>query len=586
MYLKDKSTQKISREDKVQLLEVANKKRKADVLIKNISLLDTITGSVDLTSIAIFKKYIAGVGNEYVDIEADEVIDGEGLFAAPGFIDSHLHVESSLMHPFEFEAQTLPLGTTSIICDPHEITNVLGVEGFQWFLRASELSTQNQFVQVSSCVPALVDLETNGGEFTYHQMQSFSEHRSVLGLGEMMNFPGVISGSEDALDKIEAFEHLNIDGHSPLLKGTDLCAYVAAGVKNDHETVTLEEANEKLKKGMSVMIREGTVAKNLVSLAPIVNEFNSMNIMLCTDDRNPYEIRHEGHINYMVRYLIEKANVPVHVAYRIASYSTAKHFGLSRLGHVAPGKQADIIILDNLEKVSVKDVLVKGSLVSKIDFEADSEKHMKISRPPLRNSINRFKMKTKDFKYELSKGNYNVIGVIPNEIITEKLNVDFDGEKFLEDDVLKLTVVERYGKGHKPAVGFVKGFGLTNGALAASVAHDCHNLIAVGTNDEDITIAINELIRQGGGFTVVSEGEVKHTLPLPIAGLMSTLSGKEIAKSQECLVEEFKKLGVVLDAPFLQLAFLALPVIPSLKLTDRGLFDLTDFKYINVKNEE
>ncbi|MFW5887380.1 MAG: amidohydrolase family protein, partial [Bacteriovoracia bacterium] len=329
----------IPREQLKEILSVARGEKPANLLLKDINVLDLVNGGTSVTNVAICGEYIAGIGSDYD--EAKEVVQLKGLSAVPGFIDSHLHIESSMMNPFQFEKTTLPLGTTTAICDPHEITNVLGEEGFAWFLRASHLMQQNLFVQVSSCVPALKGFETNGAEFTLDEMEKVIDHPHVLGLSEMMNFPGVTLGVDEVLDKLEAFEGMPLDGHAPLAQGKSLNAYLAAGIDNGHETVGLEEAQEKLMKGMSIAIREGTVAKNLDSLAPVINEMNSMQCMLCTDDRNPYEIANQGHINFLVKKLIKEHNIKPHLAYRIASFSAAKHFGLKRLGLIAPGYKAD-----------------------------------------------------------------------------------------------------------------------------------------------------------------------------------------------------------------------------------------------------
>lgn len=580
--LGEKATQKLGREELKRVLAVARGDEKADLLLKNVQIIDVITGSILPSNIVISGKTIAGVGLEYENASALEVWDCQGLFVAPGFIDSHLHIESSLMHPFEFERLVLPRGTTTVICDPHEVTNVLGASGFEWFLRAAECTDMNLFVQAPSCIPSLPGEETQGGEFGLQELLKYRSHAYVLGLAEMMNFPGVIFGFDDVLDKIEAFDGLGKDGHSPLLRGKELNAYLSAGIKNCHETMLYEEGLEKIQKGMSLTIREGTVAKNLKALAPLITEMTSLSCMLCTDDRNPVEIFKEGHINYLVRSLIQDHKIPVPLAYRVASYSAAKHFGLDRLGLVAPGKQADLLFLSDPTQVKIEDVMIKGQRVSKLNLSEKSQDKYQKSKPPRGNSMKRELLDAKDFFIELKKGLYNVIEIIPEQIVTHHKQYAFDGEKFAVEDIIKIAVVERYGKETPPALGFVRGFGLKSGALASSVAHDCHNIIVIGTNDEDMEIAVNTLITHGGGFCVVDQGDVKKVVPLPIAGLMSLENAETIARELDYLKAAYRWQGITLDEPFLQMAFLALPVIPSLKITDKGLFDAEKFKRINL----
>ncbi len=581
-----KNTQQLTREELKKVLAVARGDSPADTLIKNVKIMDLVNGDIKESAIVISGKSIAGTGLEYSDAKASNVIDAKGKVAVPGFIDGHLHIESSMMHPFEFERLTLPLGTTTAMCDPHEITNVMGDKGFSWFLRCSEIMEQNLFVQVSSCVPALPGFETNGAEFELKNMKEYKQHPNVMGLAEMMNFPGVIHGDDSVLDKIESFQEMNLDGHCPLVQGKELNAYIAAGIQNCHETITPDEGLEKLSKGMSLIIREGSVAKNLKTLAPLVTEFNSPQCMLCTDDRNPFEIFNEGHINYLVKNMINELNVPMHVAYRLSSFSAAKHFGFKRLGLIAPGKQADIILLNDPKSVDIDEVFIKGKKVSELKLNDKIKEKLDNSKPPIENTIIRNKISSSDFNYELDKGKYNVIQIIKDQIITEHLKLDFDGEKFEKEDVLKIAVVERYGKEQAPALGLVRGLGLTSGAIASTVAHDSHNIIVIGKNEDEMAFAVNSLIESGGGFCVVEKNEVKAHLPLPIAGLISLHSAEWITEKIKELKVAFKAQGVVLEEPFIQMAFLALPVIPSLKITDKGLVDVTKFEFIDLKIKE
>lgn len=586
MNLQEKYNQRISREELEEGLKVARGDSPSDITLTNIKILDLITGETIPSAVAISGKYIAGIGMEYEGLPTRRLIDGKGRILVPGFIDGHVHIESCMMTPFEFEAMTLPLGTTTAICDPHEITNVMGETGFEWFLRSSELLDQNLYVQVSSCVPALPGYETNGSEFKLSSMKEYKDHPHVLGLAEMMNFPGVIYGDKNVLDKIETFQDLNLDGHAPLLRGKGLNAYLFSGVRNCHETVLLDEGKEKLQKGMSLMLREGSVAKNLLNLSPLVNEFSSVHCFLCTDDRNPYEISHEGHINFMVKELIQKAGIPTHVAYRLASFSAAKHFGLRRMGLIAPGMKADMVLLNNAENVDIHDVFINGKLVSEIKLTDRIKEKTDASNPPLKNTIQRSIITKEELTLKLTPGLYNVIELVPNEIITRHLKVQFDGKSFLEDDVLFMANVERYGKNLPPGLGLVKGFQIKNGAIASSVAHDSHNLMCVGTNSNDMALALNTLRESSGGFCVVKDGTLLAHIALPIAGLMSLESHQKIKLGIEELKQSFKSIGIILNEPFIQLAFLALPVIPSLKLTDRGLVDVNTFQFIPLKIEE
>lgn len=583
MSLAKKRTQTLTRTELQKVLAVARGDAPADLLIKNIKILDLINGEVVDSAIVLSGKTIAGIGLDYKDAQAHEVVDGQGLTAVPGFIDGHLHIESSMMNPFEFERMTLPLGTTTAICDPHEITNVMGDRGYSWFLRCSDLMHQNLFVQTSSCVPALAGFESNGGEFKLSEMIKYKAHPNVLGLAEMMNFPGVINGDDKVLDKLEEFSGMNLDGHCPMLRGKALNAYIAAGIQNCHETVTAEEGKEKLQKGMALIIREGSVAKNLKTLAPLVTEFNSTQCFLCTDDRNPYEILKEGHINYMIKKMIREIKMPLHVAYRLSSYSAAKHFGLKRLGLIAPGKQADMVLVKDLEAVEIAQVYIAGKRVQDLLLDETLDAKMQESNPPLENTIKREILKVSDFNYDLQAGKYNVIEIVKDEIITNHITANYDGEKFDQDDILFMVNIERYGNNSKPALGLVKGIGLKKGAIGASVAHDSHNLMIVGFTIEEIVIAANALIKSGGGLCVVDGEKVTALLELPLAGLLSLKTGHEIYEEIKKLKVEYHKLGITLEEPFIQMAFLALPVIPNLKLTDRGLFDVSTFSYITLK---
>jgi adenine deaminase len=567
-----------SRDELKSVLAVSRGDQEADVVLKGANILDVVNGEFFQADIALSGRLIAGVGQYCSSNE----IDYSGKYIVPGFINSHLHIESSLMHPFEFQNSTLPMGTTTAICDPHEITNVMGKKGIEWFLRCASQMHQNLFVQISSCVPALPGMETNGASFELPEMERFIGQNHTLGMAEMMNFPAVINGIDPILDKMERFQKagMGVDGHAPLMRGKTLDGYVSAGVRNCHETVLLDEAKEKLRKGMAVMIREGSVAKNLKTLAPIINEMNSINTLLCTDDRNPYDLFEEGELTYMLKVLMNEFDIRPEVAYRMASYSSANHFRLDHLGMIAPGKQADLVILDDLKEVSIVETYIKGQAVSGINLKSASQKGFENSNPPLKNSIQRKPVAKEQFSKEYPNGTYPYIQIIPNEIVTKYQETIVTDGSFDRDDILKLAVIERYGHEQPISLGLVQGFGLKNGAIASSVAHDSHNLIVVGDNESDMEVATNTLIGCGGGFCVVQSGKVLSKLELPIAGLMSVKSASEIHEEIIALKESLESINCILDEPFLQLAFLALPVIPELKLTDQGLFDVRSFKYI------
>ncbi len=581
--LLSKHTQQMSREERIRLLAACRGDEKADLRIDNVQVLDIINGGYRPGPILISGKNIAGIGPDFADHAAHQVWDAKGAVAVPGFIDSHLHIESSLMTPLEFERATLPLGTTTVVCDPHEIVNVMGQAGIQWFLRCSEKAHQNQFIQVSSCVPALPGKDVNGSDFPLAQMQETLQHPHVIGLAEMMNVPGVIHGDPDVMDKLEAFEGFNLDGHCPLLRGQNLNAYIAAGIQNCHETVSLEEGKEKLALGMAVMIREGSVAKNLHALAPLITEFSSPLCLLCTDDRNPWEIEREGHIDFMIRTLIQTYGCPVHVAYRVASWSAAQHFHLRRLGLIAPGYKADIVLLSNPENVDIQRVLIGGQWVDTLGAE-NAETVLAATKPPMQNSVACARLSQNALQLSLTQGKtYRAARIVPNELITTEEHVKWDGHQFDFPDTCHLAVIERYGKGLAPTLGLVQGFNLQEGALAGSVSHDSHNLIVIGKNSSDMTAAANRLLELGGGFVVVKDGKVLAELPLPIAGLMSPKPAAEISLRIEQLKQHCRQLGVKVGEPFIQMAFLALPVIPALKQTTLGLFDVNKFEFVPLE---
>jgi adenine deaminase len=547
----------------------------ADLVLKNVRLLDLVTGALASTDIAICDDTIVGTYGAY---RGAREIDGRGRIAVPGFIDTHLHVESSLVTPFEFERCVLPHGVTTAICDPHEMANVLGAAAFDYFLACSERMVMDLRVQLSSCVPA-THLESSGARIEAADLLPFRNHPKVIGLAEFMNFPGVLGLDPGCLAKLDAFAEGHIDGHAPLLRGLDLNGYLAAGIRTDHETTSADEALEKIRKGMTVLIREGSVSKDLHALAPLLTVESSSFLALCTDDRNPLDIAEEGHLDYMIRTLIALGCPPLAV-YRAASLSAASAFGLRDRGMIAPGKRADVVLLDDLEACAVSDVVAGGRLVDDSLLAA-----RRPVEPIGRDSVKAAPLAGEDFRVAGSGGETSVIGVIPGKIITEHLRLDLpvrSGERLIdsERDVAKVAVVARHGANRNIGRGFVKGFGLKRGAIASSVGHDSHNICVIGADDADMALAVNRVIARQGGFVVVADGAAKAELPLPIAGLMSDRPFEAVRCALYPLREAAKSLGVTLSEPFLQVAFLPLPVIPHLKITDMGLVDVDRFELV------
>jgi adenine deaminase len=549
----------------------------ADVVIKNVRLLDVISGSVTHTDIAIVGDRIVGTYGYYNGLR---LIEGDNRFVVPGFIDTHLHIESSLVTPLEFDRCVLPHGVTTAICDPHEIANVLGADGIRYFLDAAERTVMDLRVNLSSCVPATPH-ETGGARLEIEDLAKFRNHRKVIGLAEMMNFPGVLAADPGILAKLDAFQGAHIDGHAPLLSDLALNGYLAAGIRTDHEATSAREAREKIAKGMAILIREGSVSKDLEALAEVLDENTSAYVALCTDDRNPLDIAEEGHLDSSIRRLIAKGR-PLHHVYRAASHSAARIFGLNDRGLVAPGWRADIVLLDDLQQCRVAEVLAGGQLVHPELFEARA--HL---APVGLASMKAQPVKPETFRIPADpyRNLTPVIGVTPGKIITrrEEATLEVSAEGTLadvENDVIKVAVIERHGKNGNVARSFVKGFGLKRGAIASSVGHDSHNITVVGANDADMAAAVNRLIALGGGFTVAEKGAVIAELALPIAGLMSLLPFETVAEKLHHLRNAAASLGCTLPEPFLQVAFLALPVIPHLKLTDHGLFDVDKFEFV------
>ncbi|MGO9421784.1 adenine deaminase [Roseiarcus sp.] len=548
---------------------------KADLVLKGGRIFDLVSGDLIPGDVAICNDRIVGTLGDY---SGAREIDVRGKIVAPGFIDTHCHVESSLITPLEFDRCVLAHGVTTAICDPHEIGNVLGQAGLRYFLDGAMATAMDLRVQLSSCVPA-TDLETAGARLEVADLLALADHPKVLGLAEFMNFPGLLARDPACLAKLAAFQTRPIDGHSPLVSGYALNGYLSAGVRTDHEVTNLAEGREKLSKGMAVLIREGSVCKDLHALSSLITERNSSFIAFCTDDRNPLDIAEEGHLDFLIRTAI-KLGAPPLAAYRAASISAARIFGLRDRGLVAPGWRADLVVVDDLESCAVSTVLAAGRVVDDALFASRG------ALPPVgRDSIKARRVSPDDFVARGQGPSTVAIGVIPGKIITERVPVTLpyrNGERDvdLDQDVVKVAVVARHGVNDNKATAFVKGFGMKRGAIASSVGHDSHNLCVVGTNAIDMAAAVNRLTQIEGGFAVADGGRIVAELPLAVAGLMSLSSFEVVRERLIPLRAAAKGLGVTLAEPFLQVAFLPLPVIPHLKITDMGLVDVDTLEFV------
>jgi len=560
------------------IIDQARGKTPADLVIKSVGIFDLTSGDVTVGDIAIAGDRIVGTHEAY---HGATEIDGRGLVAVPGFIDSHVHCESSLVPPLEFDRCVVPRGTTTAICDPHEICNVLGVPGLRFFLECAAVTVMDLRVQLSSCVPS-THLETSGARLEAADLLPFKHHPKVLGLAEFMNVPGVLNKDPAVLAKLAAFSDVQIDGHSPLLSSYDLNAYIAAGVRNCHETTSAAEAREKLAKGMQILVREGTVSKDLAALAELITTERAPFLALCTDDRNPLDIAEEGHLDYLIRAAIGRGVRPLD-AYRAATWSAARHFGLFDRGLVAPGQRADIVLLEDLATAKVHSVICRGAPVTPDRFKA---------RPdvPLV-GLDSVKLKPVTAKTFLmpaaGRGLMPVIGIRPGQILTDRLSLEVsisDGAFVadIERDILKVAVLGRHSDHGSIGHGFVNGFGITRGAIASSIGHDSHNVCVIGCNDADMATAVNRLITLRGGFAAAVDGQVTAELALPIAGLMSDRPFEEVEQGLRRLRAAVAAMGTTLHEPFLQMAFLALPVIPHLKITDKGLVDVDRFELVTA----
>ena len=550
------------------------------LLLKNAQIVNVFTDKLEASNILIDDEKIIGVG-EYNDTDADMVRDLSGKIICPGFIDGHIHIESTMLTPPELARVCLPCGTTAIVADPHEIANVCGISGIAYMLEASEDLPLSVYIMLPSCVPSTPFDET-GAVLEAEELRVLYSHPRVLGLGEMMNYPGVLSDDPKVMQKISEAHELGklVNGHAPLLSGRGLDKYIAAGISDDHECSTAEEAKERIAKGQHVMIRQGTAAQNLDALLPLFDEPWSRRCMLVTDDRHPADLMKEGHIDNIIRRAVKAGKSPL-TSIRMATLQAAEYFGIKGVGAVAPGYTADLVVLDDLETVKVIDVYCRGQLAVSNGKVAGLKKPEIRSdiRKTVQNSFYLDELSPSDFHIKPEGGRCRVIKIRPSQLLTDEwiAEIDFSRENGIdvERDILKLAVIERHLNTCHKGIGFISGIGLKKGAIASSVAHDAHNLIVTGTNDEDMAVAANRIRTLGGGNVVVSEGEILAEMPLPEAGLMSDLSAVEIAAQNEAVRQAVHALGASDEIePFMNMAFLSLPVIPSLKMTTLGLVDV------------
>lgn len=562
------------------IIKTAKSEVEADLVIKNANIINVFSEEIYKADVAIKDGIIAGIGSGYKGIKE---IDAEGKYISPSFIDGHVHIESSMLLPSEFAKMVVPSGTTTIVADPHEISNVIGLHGISFMREASKDLPLDVYMMLPSCVPAS-PYETSGFELNSYDLSLLIDSPWVLGIAEMMNFPGVINLDKEVISKIKLGleKRKRIDGHAPYLSGKELCAYIAAGVSSDHECTNPQEAIEKLRLGMYLMIREGSAARDLDALIPVLKECPTRKCVFVTDDRYPAALKE--HINMMVRRVVEKGVNPVK-AVQMASINTAEYFGLNNLGAIAPGYKADMLILDNLVDFKPQTVIKNGQIVAQ-----DGQLIINIDEKTLsslRGTVNIRWLDKEDLRIKASSDKVKAIEVTDGQLVTKcteaKVNIQ-DGYAVsnIEEDVLKILVIERHKASGNIGKGFVKGFGLKSGAIASTVAHDSHNMIVIGTNDEDMFKAIKELVKSQGGKVIVNNGEVIAKLELPVAGLMSEDKSENVIQKCEQLKSGQKVIGCSLLEPFMTMAFLSLSVIPEIKLTDKGLMDVLNNEFTDL----
>ena len=567
--------QKINRQlaAKQRIIAVAAGREKADLVLKNAKYLNVFSNEFLCGDIAVANGLIAGIGK----YDGKTEIDVSGKLVLPGFIDAHIHLESSMVTPAEFAKAVVAHGTTTVITDPHEITNVMGIDGVEYMIQASQNLPIDVHFMMPSCVPA-TDIDESGAELDCKDIDLYLDNKKVLGLAEMMNYVGVINGDKNVLSKIVTSQahHKKIDGHAPELSGNDLNAYIAAGVYSDHECSTFENALEKLRKGQFIMIREGTAAHNLKALMPLLTQQYYSRCMFATDDKHPSDLLHGGHIDYIVKQALKNGADPI-VALKTATHHAARYFLLNNKGAIASGYLADIVVVDNLEDFNVETVFKRGKLV--FDGEVKDFSAPTVDEKLAEKCFDTFHLDSvtpSSFKVD---GKLGLIGLVGGELLTRNLGT---ADKIdVENDILKIACIERHKGTNHIGVGYVKGYSLKSGAVATSVAHDSHNIITVGCNDDDIAVAVNAIKDSKGGIAVVENGKIKALLELPIAGLMSDEPLTTVNEKLENAKSSAYELGADKSIdPFMTLSFLSLPVIPSLRITTKGVFDAENWKML------
>ena len=560
-----------------RLIDVAMGREKPDLVLKGAKVLNVFSERLEEKDIAICGGYIAGLGV----YDGDNVIDLSGKYLVPGLLDGHIHLESSLLTPVEFERASLAHGTTGVICDPHEIANVAGTDGIDYMMKLCEPLSMRVWFNLPSCVPAC-PLEETGEVLEAEDLEPYYDKPNVLGLAEMMNAPGVIDGDDQVLKKIADAKSRGriVDGHAPFLSAKALCAYAGAGVMSDHECTNAQEAIEKISRGQWIMVREGTAAKNLNSLIPICTPPYCYRAMFCTDDRHPEDLMNEGHIDNIIRKVVAKGIHPT-MAIKMATFNTASYFGLTGYGAIAPGYKADLTVFSDFESFNVDSVYVDGKLVAQNGEVICKKPNTLPDSDKILRSFHMQPVTKEQLAIPEIKTFQRVIGLKKHELLTDEMLIQptdegrQNGGINIERDILKAAVFERHHNTGHIGIGFIKGYGLKSGAIATSVAHDSHNLIVIGTNDEDIVTAANAVRDMNGGLVAVEHGEVIESLPLPIAGLMSDLPIEEVDQKLRALKAAAKRLGVSDDIdPFMTLAFVSLPVIPTLRLNGKGLINV------------
>ncbi len=567
--------QKIDRQlaAKQRIIAVAAGREKADLVLKNAKYLNVFSNEFLCGDIAVANGLIAGVGK----YDGKTEIDVSGKLVLPGFIDAHIHLESSMVTPAEFAKAVVAHGTTTVITDPHEITNVMGIDGVEYMIQASQNLPIDVHFMMPSCVPA-TEIDESGAELDCKDIDLYLDNKKVLGLAEMMNYVGVINGDKNVLSKIVTSQahHKKIDGHAPELSGNDLNAYIAAGVYSDHECSTFENALEKLRKGQFIMIREGTAAHNLKALMPLLTQQYYSRCMFATDDKHPSDLLYGGHIDYIVKQALKNGADPI-VVLKTATHHAARYFLLNNKGAIASGYLADIVVVDNLEDFNVETVFKRGKLV--FDGEVKDFSAPTVDEKLAEKCFDTFHLDSvtpSSFKVD---GKLGLIGLVGGELLTRNLGT---ADKIdVENDILKIACIERHKGTNHIGVGYVKGYSLKSGAVATSVAHDSHNIITVGCNDDDIAVAVNAIKDSKGGIAVVENGKIKALLELPIAGLMSDEPLTTVNEKLENAKSSAYELGADKSIdPFMTLSFLSLPVIPSLRITTKGVFDAENWKML------